>query len=239
MRNSNLPPYHLANGKLIYQPDLGSAASLGGVLAERNVKRVVEDGVKPSVHADTPGLASSVTYKMQSPYPIVGGVIGGRFVRKDRQSPLRILLSIDDSDWTEIWSAQDDETGAFERYLAIDAVLGGKFAPERCACYVKYEFTAPQAPDDVGLEGVYLELDLQMAATSLPSLAVGLNEVVYRDRTAGERQVRITHGWRESSATRPPAAPRGPWRLAMVRRWTGSRWRSLSGLRPRTPTATR
>jgi len=210
MRNSNLLPYHLATGKLIYKPDLRSAASLGGVLAERNVKRVVEDGATLPVHADTPGLASSVTYKMQSPYPIVGGVIGGRFVRKDRQAPLRILLSIDDSDWTEIWSAKDDETGSFERYLAIDAVLGGKFAPERCACYVKYEFEAPQSPDDVGLESVYLELDLQMAATSLPSLAVGGNEVVYRDRTDGERQVRITHGWRENSATRPPQAPAQP-----------------------------
>ena len=30
---------------------------------------------------------------------------------------MRILLSIDDSDWTEIWSAGAGDSGSFERYL--------------------------------------------------------------------------------------------------------------------------
>jgi hypothetical protein len=210
MRNGNLLPYHLANGKLIYSPDLQSAASRGGILAERNVKTAAEDRRQPPLHADTPGLPGSVTYVMRSPYPIVGGVVGGRFFRADARQPMRILLSIDDSDWSEVWSAGPRDVGHFERHLAVDDVLGGKFAPERLACYVKYEFQASQDPGQVGLEGVYLELDLQMAGTALPSLAVGPNEAVYRDETPGGTRVRITHGWHESSATHPPAAPRRP-----------------------------
>ena len=48
------------------------------------------------------------------------------------------------------------------------------------------------------------------SSTSLPSLAVGANNIVYRDETIGDRAVRITHGWEESSANRPPAAPPAP-----------------------------
>lgn len=208
-RNRNLLPYHLSNGKLIYQPDLRAASSRHGILAERNVKTAVEDGRGAAVHADTPGLTSSVTYKMQSPWPIVGGVVGAKFVRANPQDRMRILLSANDSDWTEIWSAAPGRHGPLDVCLAIDSLLEARFGPEQREYYVQYEFSA-DSPAATGLDSVYLEADLQMAATALPSLAAGPNQVVYRDQTDAERCVRIVHGWQESSATRPPVAPRGP-----------------------------
>ncbi|MDD4869283.1 MAG: hypothetical protein PHR77_01890 [Kiritimatiellae bacterium] len=209
-RNSNLEPYSLANGKLIYQPDLKSPLARRGILAEKNIRTTVEDGQTSAVHAHVSNLVSSITYKMTTPYPIVGGVVGGSFFRKDSKDSLRIMLSIDDSDWTEIWSAEDSDKAHFERFLAVDNVLGGKFEPERHVCYVKYEFQAARSPADVGIEGVYLEFDVQMSTTSLPSLAAGDNEIVYYDETPGEHKVQIMHGWHESSVNRPPSAPDRP-----------------------------
>jgi len=75
---------------------------------------------------------------------------------------------------------------------------------------VKYEFCAAAAPSDAGVDGVYLEFDVQMSGAGLPSLSVGSNTVVYRDDTQGPRSVRLTHGWKESPATQPPLPPSGP-----------------------------
>ena len=204
-RNRNFEPYRLANGKMIYQPDLTAPGFRNGILSERNLTAAFEDGRSPAVHPQVPGETAFVSYRLKTPYPIVGGVVGGKFRRRTEDDTCKIYLSVGDSDWTEIWSA--DETGDFERYLAVDALLDVKLEPPRYECCVKYEFSAGQSVADAGLEGVYLEFDVQMASTSLPSLSVGTNEVVFRSASTGPQAVRITHGWKESSATRPPHAP--------------------------------
>jgi hypothetical protein len=52
-----------------------------------------------------------------------------------------------------------------------------------------------------------IESDVQTATTSLPALSVGINNVTYSDESRQGRRVKITHGWTESSAAKPPAAP--------------------------------
>jgi len=207
-RNRNYEPYRLANGKIIYRPDLKNPGFRTGILSERNIKTTVQDGRRPLIHSDLAGATSFVSYKIKTPYPIVGGVVGGRFHRKTAADIFRISLSVNDSDWTEVWSA--DETGDIERYLAVDEVLGTKLGWASYECYVKYEFSAASDPTAVGINGVYLEFDLQMSGAGLPSLSAGTNKVVYRDDTGGPHRVRITHGWKESSATKPPLAPAAP-----------------------------
>ena len=49
----------------------------------------------------------------------------------------RICISIGDSDWTELWSA--DETGELERTFAVDDFLDVNPSAARYECYVKYE----------------------------------------------------------------------------------------------------
>ena len=122
-----------------------------------------------------------------------------------------ILLSIRDSEWIVVWSA--DERGTFDAYASIDEWIDPLNTPA-CRCYyLKYEFGAARAPGDAGIDAIYIESDLEMASTSLPSLTVGPNRVEYRDDTRGPHTVRLWHGWHESSEAcqpQPPARPISP-----------------------------
>ena len=207
-RNRNYLPYRLANGKLIYRPDLSSPNFRKGILSEDNIKTTFEDGKLAAVHPEIAGDEAFISYRFKTAYPIVGGVVGGKFHRKTKSDVCKIYISIGDSDWTEVWSA--DETGELERYFAVDDLMEVKPSAARYECYVKYELLAHRTITDAGLSGVYMELDVQMSGAGLPSLSVGSNEVVYRDETAAGKSIRVTHGWKESAATRPPLPPTGP-----------------------------
>ena len=202
-------PFHLGNGKIIYRPKLAGKLLWGGVLGMQNVKSVGDDPSGGQVQPILAGPPGYVTYKVSSPYPIVGGVVGAKFQRKTAQDHCRILISVRADDFREIWSAAHNAR-EMQPCVAIDEVLSAKWSPAIYCYYVKLELQAATAPEDVLLEEVYLETDVQMATTANPALSVGVNEVVYRDQSPPGRQVRITHGWKESSDTRPPLAPAGP-----------------------------
>jgi hypothetical protein len=59
----------------------------------------------------------------------------------------------------------------------------------------------------LALDHLIFEFDLQMAPLSLPALDTGENAILYTDDCAAERNVHITHGWRERDDARPPSAP--------------------------------
>jgi hypothetical protein len=207
-RNRGNLPYRLANGRMIYHPDLTKPVSRKGMLSELNIKTTVEDGKLPHIHPDIAGSAGSVMYKVRSAYPIVGGVVGGRFYRKTEDDMCRICVSIGESDWVQVWSA--DETGDIECYFAIDEIIDPGPNPARYEYYVKYEFYSARESNDVGMNEVYIETDVQMSSAALPALSVGANEIVYRDDTEMPHSVRITHGWKENSETHPPLPPANP-----------------------------
>ena len=146
----------------------------------------------------------------------MGGLVGGNFFRETDQDTIRAFLSVhygespDDrwSAWTEIWSA--DRTGSFEHYIPLDEALHYKSNPEIHDYRVKFELFAGKKPSSTRLKNLYFETDVQMADTSLPSLSVGLNKVVYRSESSPSARVRIVHGWEESSATVPPTPPPAP-----------------------------
>lgn len=207
-RNKEYLPYRLANGRMIYQPELTNHVSRRGMLSELNIKTTAEDGRFPAVHSDIAGETSFVIYKVKTAYPVVGGVVGGKFYRKSITDQCRILVSIEDSDWIEVWSA--DQTGKTESYVAIDGIIDPRPNPARYEYYVKYEFEAGGAPTDAGVDEIYIESDVQMSGASLPSLSVGKNEIVYQDDTKDPHPVRITHGWKESAENRPPLPPANP-----------------------------
>ena len=71
-------PHRLANGKLIYRPDLSGERYRRGIVGELNVSAGWEDGLAPRLHPCVAGAAAHVVYKVQSPYPIVGGLVGVR-----------------------------------------------------------------------------------------------------------------------------------------------------------------
>jgi len=218
-KKGNLEPYLLANGKLIYRPRLSGDAFRRGITAEHNIVSDFLGSDRPALHphvVDAPGPegeqldapAGHVVYKVRSPYPIVGGCVGGKFLRRTAADACRIYVSVRDGDWTEVWSAQ--ATGEVASCVSIDNVLDPLPSPPIYEYYVKLELHARQTPEDACLLDAYVETDVQMAATALPALSVGVNRVVYRDDAPGERRVRLTHGWRESSENTPPQPPARP-----------------------------
>jgi hypothetical protein len=218
-KRSHLVPYQLANGKLIFQPRLHGSAYRRSIVSEHNIAcgQVEDDrtwlhpevirapGWKNQVIKAPPG---SVIYKVCSPYPIVGGRVGGTFFRKTAADACRIYVSVHDSDWVCVWAAK--ETGEITDGASIDDVMDPKATCAIYDYYVKFELQAAAARTDARMIDVHIETDVQMAATALPSLSVGKNKVVYRDESGAGRRVRITHGWRESTTTRPPLPPSNP-----------------------------
>ena len=207
-RPQGLLPHQLANGKIVYQPRLAGTAFRRGIVSELNIESIGADAQSAKLQPEVAGWPSFVIYKVSSPYPIVGGTVGGRFFQKTAADVCRIYISVHDSDWIELWSA--NQTGEIEKRIAIDEVLNPKPTAAIYDYYVKFELQAELTPANTCMMEAYIETDVQMAATSLPSLSVGLNSVFYRDDSGPGRRVRITHGWSESSATRPPLPPGGP-----------------------------
>ncbi|MBD3185030.1 hypothetical protein GF312_22290 [Candidatus Poribacteria bacterium] len=207
-RNKNYQPYRLANGKMIYKPDLGDPVSRNGVLSELNISMSYEDEKEPAVHSIKSDALSYVIYKVETPYPIVGGIIGGKFYRKTQNDSIKVYLSVDNSDWIQVWSAE--KTGNLEEYFSIDDIIDPKTNPARYSYYVKYEFLSSESSINAGINQVYIETDLQMSALALPSLSIGQNNVVYRDDTKAPHKIKITHGWKESSENTPPLPPEKP-----------------------------
>jgi Transglutaminase-like superfamily len=207
-RNKGYQPYRLANGNMIYQPDLMNTVSRKGMLSELNIKTVYEDGGTPSVHTDIPNEISFVIYKVKSAYPVVGGIIGGKFYRKTKDDSCRLYVSIGNRDWVQVWSA--DETGNFEHYVPIDDIINPGPNPARYEYYIKYEFQSNNSSTDVGIDDIYIESYVQMSNAGLPSLSIGKNDIVYKDDTKNPHAVRITHGWQENAENKPPLPPAGP-----------------------------
>jgi len=207
-RNRGVAPYQLANGRWIYRPVLAPERFWRDSAHAHNIDVTRSDRASWQVHpavAKTPAL---VIYKISSPYPIVGGVVGGDFFRKTTGDVCRVSLSVHDSDWLTVWSAGG--TGRARHYVAIDRLLLPKPSPAIREFYVKIELESAAEPTDARVRALYFEADLQMAATSLSALSVGANRIVYCDDGRGGRAVRIRHGWRELSMTRPPLAPPAP-----------------------------
>jgi len=205
VRNRGCLPYRLANGKLIYRPPLAGPALHRGSLASNALVSVAPQGGRGRLQPSITGAPAWVIYKVASCYPIVGAMVGGRFTRTTANDTCRIYISVRDDDWVEAGSA--GAIGASEAYFPVDQILKPRLHPAIYQYYVKFELCAASSPGSVAVDDVYLETDVQMVATALPSLSVGKNEVAYEDDSPGDRRVRITHGWKESSATRPPPAP--------------------------------
>jgi hypothetical protein len=72
--------------------------------------------------------------------------------------------------------------------------------------YVKVAMRAAEI-DSAGIDAIYLEADLEMSSASLPALSLGANQVVYHDETRAPHQIRVVHGWEESSEGNAPLTP--------------------------------
>ena len=207
-RNRGNLPYRLANGKIVYRPRFDDDLFFRGIVSALNATNIRGDGPDWRIQPEAAGTPGFVIYKVASCYPIVGGILGGSFLRKTEGDVCGMGVSVHDGDWVEVWSA--DSTGGLEPHVALDRVLNAGPTSAIYEYYVRFELSSKTSPADTALLGAYIETDVQMASTSLPSLSVGENEVRYTDDSTAARHVRITHGWHENSATQVPAAATSP-----------------------------
>ncbi|MBT6145699.1 MAG: hypothetical protein HOH74_09730 [Gemmatimonadetes bacterium] len=172
------PPPRFCNGDLTWCPPLdGSFASW--TEAAQSAK---SDGECLT--------ADSVTWRLQAPYVMVGG----RLHLALGDSPARVDLSRDAASWTAV---ADGASGT----VVID--LDEHFPHDTPATYRIYLRLAGQG---YSLRHLQIELTLQMAPLSLPSLQVGDNTVSYTDDSA-HRKMEVTHTWRERHDLTAPDAP--------------------------------
>ena len=121
---------------------------------------------------------ASLTYRIASPYPIVGGQL-----TLDGEASIELLRD-----------------GAWQRVCGTE--LDPHYSSASPACYA---YTL-RLSDLRSLSRLTIDSDLQMAPLSLPALTIGANAFRYAD-ASDARRIRITHAWIERSDLQPPAAP--------------------------------
>ena len=192
---------NMRNGKMRYAPDLGRPLARRGLHDSVGLAAPGKAGLGP----EKAGVASHATWRVASPYVIVGGKAAVRYRRGGEGDRLSISVGHDGEAWQTIWEA--GATGEAEDEIVFDELLSPRERPQY-AYYLRVEMEAAQTPSSVRLEAITFETDLQMAALAMPELEAGRNTVRYVDETEGARQVKITHGWVERPSWHPPAAPR-------------------------------
>jgi len=223
----NEPPYY-ANGKFILTPDFTSNNYRKGIAWEGNIKSVSDDGFEPNLHVDSSVVEfrryqkaadndlGHIVYKVESPYVITGGKIGGEFYRNSNFGNVcRMLVSFDGTSWIPVWTAKT--IGLIEKHLAIDDIISPIDEDPKYSYYVKAEFRAaghgldpPQEPGDnthAGLSTFKIETDFQVSPFSIPALTLGSNTIKYTDDSEGKGQVRITQKWQEYTRSHYPDPP--------------------------------
>jgi len=173
-------PHTVCNGLWEYRPDFSSDVWRRGAETVENI-RVTAEGL-----AAEPGKIGIIVWKMQSPYPFVGGryeLVG---------QGVKVAFSKDGKKWRTMTTGN----------------LDYQFPPEWGGFY-KF-FLRCQLEGDARLKALTIVGDLQMTPLAMPGMVVGRNRFVYTDESPGGRRVRITHEWVERSASRPPAAPPAP-----------------------------
>lgn len=165
-------PPRLCNGQWSFTPRLDAEFKRWTETAAN--LQYTPDGLAPTDAAQP----TSVTYRIASPYPIVGGQLN-----LDGEASVELLRD-----------------GAWQPVRGGD--LDPHFSSASPACYA-YALRL----SDLGLlRGLTIDSDLQMAPLSLPALTIGTNAFRYAD-ASDARRIQITHAWQERTDRQPPAAP--------------------------------
>ena len=200
----NERPAFFGNSQLIYQPrlDLLLAASQAG---DPDLKDLAPPTATGGQVAGTSPQASLVI-PTHTAYVICGGQVRAVFAGQDPGDAFSLELSLDREHWTPLW--QGSGPGPHQVELSLDQALEVHQAPAKYAYYLRVGLASARAGQGSNLCELSLQTDIMAAPLSLPRLRVGENQVRYQDQSGGQRQVRVTHQWREKSG---PAPLEPPW----------------------------
>ena len=213
-RPEGLEPYQLANGEIVCTPKLTEGLFEKGVYETVNIRRVDTEDNVPQLRPIEAGKKAYVIYKVESPYPVVGGKVGADVMLGSSDDNGAFYISVyEPNNWKRVWFGSGHHTYKHREYSRdrnIDEVLDPKPRAAIYEYYIKYEIFAKDNVADAAIDAVWFGSDLQMSAASLPSLSAGVNKVIYVDDSGRGGFVNVIHGWSESTVTLPPLAPAGP-----------------------------
>ena len=199
-------PYRLANGKIVYNPNLYNDNHKIGMLTQTNII-YIKNSVGPVIQKEIPGIMSSIIYKIHSPYPIVGGKIFCHFRRNYNEDIFRIKISWEDTVLNTLYLSNG--LGDIKESIEIDTILDVLYKNAIYEYFIKIEFLANTECSTTGIDFIKFESDLQMSNTSLPALFLGDNNIIYSDKS-NSRNIKITHAWNEEHLLFPPNPPNEP-----------------------------
>jgi hypothetical protein len=191
------------NGKWVYQPPLRTPAGRAGAIAE-NI-RWRGDGDTLAVTPEKPGQRSSLTWKIEAPYVMVGGSLNAR-LRCSRADRCAFLFSEDGAEWQPIAEASGENA---QIRASLDPYFPNKGAA-RYRYFLRLEMLAESNVDEIGVESIAMENDLQMAPLAMPTLQLGENRVRFVADSGPAVSARVTFDWVERSSAREPDAPAAP-----------------------------
>lgn len=196
-----------ATGQLVYRPDLSKPNALAGALRSSNVATFAADGKRPYLHTKQAPYYCELVFPVRSPYPTTGGRIEVQFESKDGGGfyPTVFVSFKDDRNWLALWTGLSNQPSKCD--VSIDSFIDTQRRRGVYEYFVKIEWLPYHGQALMGIDSLIIKTDLAVSGQSLPALRLGRNKVVYRDDTTGDRKVRVTHQWRESSANRPPESP--------------------------------
>ena len=200
-RWSGAPEDH-SNGKLIYSPPLRTAGGAIGV-EQRNIRWSQNTG-EPAVSPEKANEPATLTWKIASPYVVVGGTLSAT-VRSGAGDSVVFRISSDGAAWKDI--ARIDKAGTAEVKQDLNAFFP-QTGPPIYTYYVRAEIQS--AGSTAGLDAITMDSDVQMAPLSLPGLRLGDNAISFLDETKEAHNVKVTFQWAEMQVERVPVAPSSP-----------------------------
>jgi hypothetical protein len=197
----------VGNSRKIYQPALRNIQS--EAQESQNVMPVIFKG-RPAVAAENTN--GSITYRMSSGFVFCGGSVTAGFNLSGTSDEARIEVWAMDNKGegkTEpmvLWQAKGP--GPKRTEVNLDEALNPTNGRPEYEFWVRVRLSSKSGKAAAVLTDLSIRGDIMVSPIFLPRLRLGKNKVVYTDDSGPDRKVRVSYKWRETTATKPLAAPK-------------------------------
>ena len=197
----------VGNSRKIYQPALRSIKP--EAQEARNVSPITFEGRPAIVAKDADG---SITYRMSSAFVFCGGSVTAEFNLRRTTDQASIEAWATDNKGegkTEpivLWKASGP--GPKRAVVNLDEALNPASGRPEYEFWVRVRLSSKSGKAAALLTDLSIRGDIMVSPIFLPRLRLGENKVVYTDDSGPDGKVRVTYKWRETTAAKPPAAPK-------------------------------
>ncbi len=197
----------VGNSRMVYEPPLSGSSA--GAKEGKNVSPA-RIGGKPAVAGDD--AKGELVYRMGSAFVFCGGQVTAAFNLRSAADRAVIEAWAKDNkgkDKTEpvkVWEATGP--GVKQADVAIDGAIDPTHGRPEYEFFVRVRLVSAGGKGSAAMTHLAVRGDIMVSPLFLPRLRLGDNSVVYTDASKPGRKVRVTHRWRETTATKPLPAPK-------------------------------